>query len=255
MANLESFAPLFIYMYMKIWRGLSNNPNAHAKVKQFIINIDNKIGKNPKNLGIEPNDILGIIVHILQLLKTYEAAIALIFIYNAYRGLLYSTAAVYIKCNFPARCFGTLMGVFRITMGVFSLINIGLTEILTTYDVEGFNWIVIALGVLVVLTISFPILAIYNKRKPTEKILFKEVTNSQISDETESDNSLWNFSKLQKKCFLWKINDLLHRIELNWIHQDSVVGYLGTTFLSLKNKNVARNEPYLNVFLTRSHPI
>ena len=82
------------------------------------------------------------------------------------------------------------MGVFRITMGVFSLINIGLTEILTTYDVEGFNWIVIALGVLVVLTISFPILAIYNKRKPVEKILFKEVTNSQISDETESDNSL-----------------------------------------------------------------
>ena len=82
------------------------------------------------------------------------------------------------------------MGVFRITMGVFSLINIGLTEILTTYDVEGFNWIVIALGVLVVLTISFPILAIYNKRKPTEKILFKEVTSSQISDETESDNSL-----------------------------------------------------------------
>ena len=47
-----------------------------------------------KNLGIEPNNILGIIVHILQLLKTYEAAIALIFIYNAYRGLLYSTAAV-----------------------------------------------------------------------------------------------------------------------------------------------------------------
>ena len=63
-----------------------------------------------KNLGIEPNNILGIIVHLLQLLKTYEAAIALIFIYNAYRGLLYSTAAVYIKCNFPARCFGTLMG-------------------------------------------------------------------------------------------------------------------------------------------------
>ena len=86
------------------------------------------------------------------------------------------------------------MGVFRITMGVFSLINIGLTEILTIYDVEGFNWIAIAFGVLVVLTISFPILAIYNKRKPAEKILFKEVTNSQISHETESDNSIWNFS-------------------------------------------------------------
>ena len=162
--------------------------------------LTSKLLKILKNLGIKPINILGIIVHILQLLKTYEAAIALIFIYNAYRGLLYSTAAVYIKCNFPARCFGTLMGVFRISIGVFSLINIGLTEILTTYDVEGFNWIAIAFGVLVALTISFPILAIYNKRKPAEKTLFEEVTNSQISDETESDNSIckWNFALLQK---------------------------------------------------------
>ena len=44
------------------------------------------------------------------------------------------------------------MGVFRIPMGVFSLINIGLTEILTIYDVEGFNLIAIAFGVLVILT-------------------------------------------------------------------------------------------------------
>ena len=96
-----------------IWREMATYP---AQVKLFIVNVDfqleipRKSVKNPKKLGIEPNDILGIIVHILQLLKTYEAAIALIFIYNAYRGLLYSTAAVYIKCNFPARCFGTLMG-------------------------------------------------------------------------------------------------------------------------------------------------
>ena len=142
-----------------------------------------------KNVGIKPNNILGIIVHILQLLKTYEAAIALIFIYNAYRGLLYSTAAVYINCNFPARCFGTLMGVFRISIGVFSLMNIGLTDILTTYDVEGFNWITIAFSVMVAPTISFPILAIYNKRKPAEKT-FEEVKNSQISDETDSDDSI-----------------------------------------------------------------
>ena len=125
------------------------------------------------------DNIAGIVVHILQLLNTYEAAYALVFIYNVYRGLLYSTAAVYIKCNLPASCFGTLMGVFRISMGVSSLINIGLTEIVTTYDEDGFTGIVIAFGVLVVLTISFPILATYNKRKPA--------IESQTSYESESD--------------------------------------------------------------------
>ena len=73
-------------------------------------------------------NISGIVVHILQLLNTYEAAYGLIFIYNLYRGLFYSAIAVYIKCNFPADCFGTLIGVAYIAMGIFSLLNIGLTE-------------------------------------------------------------------------------------------------------------------------------
>ena len=80
------------------------------------------------------------------------------------------------------------MGVFRISMGVSSLINIGLTEIVTTYDVDGFTGIVIAFGVLVVLTILFPILAIYNKRKPAIRSLVRAIAESQTSDETESDN-------------------------------------------------------------------
>ena len=133
------------------------------------------------------DNIAGIVVHILQFLQTYEAAYALVFIYNAYRGLLYSTAAVYIKCNFPASCFGTLMGVFRISMGLSSLINIGLTEIVTTYDEEGFTGIVIAFGVLVVLTISFPILAIYNKRKPAVRSMVRAIIESQSS---ESDDNI-----------------------------------------------------------------
>ena len=80
------------------------------------------------------------------------------------------------------------MGIFRIAMGVFSLINIGLTEILTIYDVEGFDWIAIVFGVLVILTISFPILAIYNKRKPAIRTLVRAIAVGQTFDETESDN-------------------------------------------------------------------
>ena len=110
------------------------------------------------------DNIAGIVVHILQLLNTYESAYALIFLYNLYRGLFYSAVAVYIKCNFPVDCFGTLIGVTYIAMGIFSLLNIGLTEVLTAYDVAGFNGIAIASGVALLLTMSFPILAMCNKR-------------------------------------------------------------------------------------------
>jgi len=110
------------------------------------------------------DNIAGIVVHILQLLNTYESAYALIFIYNLYRGLFYSAVAVYIKCNFPVDCFGTLIGVTYIAMGIFSLLNIGLTEVLTAYDVAGFNGIAIASCVALLLTMSFPILAMFNKR-------------------------------------------------------------------------------------------
>ena len=37
-------------------------------------------------------------------------------VYNMYRALLYSTSAVYIRCNYPMKVFGTLMGAFRIAM-------------------------------------------------------------------------------------------------------------------------------------------
>lgn len=110
------------------------------------------------------DNIAGIAVHILQLLNTYESAYALIFIYNLYRGLFYSGIAVYIKCNFPVDCFGTLIGVTYIAMGIFSLLNIGLTEVLTAYDVAGFNGIAIASGVALLFTMSFPLLAMFNKR-------------------------------------------------------------------------------------------
>ena len=110
------------------------------------------------------DNIAGIVVHILQLLNTYESAYTLIFIYNLYRGLFYSAIAVYIKCNFPVDCFGTLIGVTYIAMGIFSLLNIGLTEVLTAYDVDGFNGIAIASGLALLLTMSFPILAMFNKR-------------------------------------------------------------------------------------------
>ena len=46
--DFESFADLLIYTYMKIWRGMSTYPNAHAKVKQLILNVDFQIVKNPK---------------------------------------------------------------------------------------------------------------------------------------------------------------------------------------------------------------
>ena len=116
------------------------------------------------------DNITGIVTHILQYMKTYEAAYALIFIYNLYRGLLYSTAAVYIKCNFPVSLFGTLMGAFRIVMGLSSLINIGLSQVVTLYDVEGFTAIVVTFIILVLATTSFPILAMYNKRRPVSQL-------------------------------------------------------------------------------------
>lgn len=127
------------------------------------------------------DNLAGICVHILQLLNTYESAYALIFIYNLYRGLFYSAVAVYIKCNYPVDCFGTLTGVAYIAMGIFSLVNIGLTEVLTAYDVAGFNGIAIASGIALLLTMSFPILAMFNKR--SKSFLKEERDDKEESEE------------------------------------------------------------------------
>lgn len=128
------------------------------------------------------DNIAGIVVHILQLLNTYESAYAVIFIYNLYRGLFYSAVAVYIKCNFPVECFGTLIGVAYIAMGIFSLLNIGLTEVLTAYDVAGFNAIAIASGIALLLTLSFPILAIFNKRSDSKSCSEKNDGKEKIEE-------------------------------------------------------------------------
>ena len=76
-----------------------------------------------------------------------------------------------------------------------SLLFLGLTEVLTTYDEKGFTGIVITFGVLVVLTTSFPILAIYNKRKPAVRTMVRAIIGSQSSGDSESANSADNLTK------------------------------------------------------------
>ena len=61
--------------------------------------------------------ISGLVMHGMQYHKSEESALGVVIIFNCYRALLYSLAAVYIRCNHSIQVFGTLNGVLRITMG------------------------------------------------------------------------------------------------------------------------------------------
>ena len=54
------------------------------------------------------------------------------------------------------------MGIFRVTVGVTSLINIGFSEIISTFGLNGLQPLIYTLTVLVVLTLSFPATVLFN---------------------------------------------------------------------------------------------
>ena len=93
----------------------------------------------------------------LQLSGTVTSAFAVVFIFNFYRAWLYSNAAVYIKVKFPVHYFGRLMGIVRITMGLLSLLLIGLAEISKVWPSEGFDAIFITFIITMVIGFAFPI--------------------------------------------------------------------------------------------------
>ena len=124
------------------------------------------------------DQISGLIMHGLQYEKSKESAMGVVIIFNTYRALLYSLSTVYIRCNYPIRVFGTLNGINRITMGkskrklrelkpsgLTSLANFGLTRLVSTYGENGYMVIILTFSILIILTVSFPILALYNKLK------------------------------------------------------------------------------------------
>ena len=99
-------------------------------------------------------------------------------VYNLYRALIYLTSSLFIRCNYPMKIFGTLIGTFRIIMGkslksrsikIFlgftSLINIGFSEITSEYGRDGFDTLSYIFIGLHVVTLSFPILVLIKKYK------------------------------------------------------------------------------------------
>ena len=117
------------------------------------------------HLSILVGNLCNLITFGLQWRKTIEMARSAAFFYNVYRSLLYTLAAVYLRCQYPSQVFGTLMGFSRIVMGLSSVINIGLVEVLTAHSVYGYMYIILILGILQLVTLSFPLYSLYIKLK------------------------------------------------------------------------------------------
>ena len=115
------------------------------------------------------NNVVGIVMGVLQLSQTVNGTIAALFVFNLYLGWTNSNSAVYIKTNFPIYYFGRLMGIMRLTMGISSLLLIGLGEIPKRWPSRGFDAIFISFIVLMVVGLIFPINGFIIARRKNDK--------------------------------------------------------------------------------------
>ena len=103
------------------------------------------------------SSIFGVIMNSLQLLKTVNATTAVVFIFSLFRATAYSPIQLYLQTAFPSRYFGRLNGIARISMGIISIVVIGLSKVLEVYQNQGLTAILSTFLVLMVLTLVFPI--------------------------------------------------------------------------------------------------
>ena len=121
----------------------------------------------PSLIFISLDNVVGIVLGVLLLYRTVNGSMAGVFILNLYFGWAYCITAVYVKANFPIQYFGRLMGIMRISMGLSSLLIIGLAEVTNRWPNSGFNSIFILFIVLMVVGVIFPIhgFIIANKKR------------------------------------------------------------------------------------------
>ena len=110
-------------------------------------------------------NIFGTIIHVLQYIGTYNSVYGIVFIFNLYRACMYAICAVYIRCRYPLSIFGSLMGSVHITIGITSLINIGISQVISSFEIDGLYIVIYILAGLVLLTLSFPIAVLLNVHK------------------------------------------------------------------------------------------